>query len=462
MKNIKIGFLPLYVELYDNTCPEMRPKIEAFNAAVIEKISKYVDVVQAPICRLEHEFEQAVSLFEEEDVDAIVTMHLAYSPSLESSRVLAATKLPIIVLDTTAEYDFGPLQSSDEIMYNHGIHGVQDMCNLLLRNGKQFFVEAGHWDKSDVIERVVSCVRSAVIAKTLRNAQVGVVGGEFKGMGDFAVPFDDLERELGIQTVQYDFEWGCQELEKITEDEMDAYMQECKDAYNLVDVSRELFHRSAGINLVLRNWIECNQLDATTVNFLATEDQPGLPVMPFLEISRSMGRGIGYAGEGDVLTAALTAALLSVYEETTFTEMFCPDWKGNSILLSHMGEININLTAEKALVVEKDFPFTSAENPVVAYGCLKSGAAVLVDIAPMGNGKYSLILSEVDMLGVTGENNMANSVHGWFRPRSCDISQFLSKYSMAGGTHHLVLVYGDVLAEIERFGMLINFNVVKI
>ncbi len=462
MKNIKIGFLPLYVELYDNTCPEMRPKIEAFNAAVIEKISKYVDVVQAPICRLEHEFEQAVSLFEEEDVDAIVTMHLAYSPSLESSRVLAATKLPIIVLDTTAEYDFGSLQSSDEIMYNHGIHGVQDMCNLLLRNGKQFFVEAGHWDKSDVIERVVSCVRSAVIAKTLRNAQVGVVGGEFKGMGDFAVPFDDLERELGIQTVQYDFEWGCQELEKITEDEMDAYMQECKDAYNMVDVSRELFHRSAGINLVLRNWIECNQLDATTVNFLATEDQPGLPVMPFLEISRSMGRGIGYAGEGDVLTAALTAALLSVYEETTFTEMFCPDWKGNSILLSHMGEININLTAEKALVVEKDFPFTSAENPVVAYGCLKSGAAVLVDIAPMGNGKYSLILSEVDMLGVTGENNMANSVHGWFRPRSCDISQFLSKYSMAGGTHHLVLVYGDVLAEIERFGMLMNFNVVKI
>ena len=23
-------------------------------------------------------------------------------------------------------------------MFNHGIHGVQDMCNLLLRNGKPF------------------------------------------------------------------------------------------------------------------------------------------------------------------------------------------------------------------------------------------------------------------------------------------------------------------------------------
>ena len=65
--------------------------------------------------------------------------------------------------------------------------------------------------------------------------------------------------------------------------------------------------------------------------------------MPFLEISRLMERGIGYAGEGDVLTAALVGALMKVYAETTFTEMFCPDWKGNSIMLSHMGEINVCL-----------------------------------------------------------------------------------------------------------------------
>jgi len=34
-----------------------------------------------------------------------------------------------------------------------------------------------------------------------------------------------------------------------------------------------------------------------------------------------MSRGIGYAGEGDVLTAALTGALLSVYPDTSFTEV---------------------------------------------------------------------------------------------------------------------------------------------
>ena len=52
------------------------------------------------------------------------------------SDALAGTDLPIVVLDTTPGYAFGPTTDPAEIMYNHGIHGVQDMCNLLIRNGK--------------------------------------------------------------------------------------------------------------------------------------------------------------------------------------------------------------------------------------------------------------------------------------------------------------------------------------
>lgn len=131
-------------------------------------------------------------------------------------------------------------------------------------------------------------------------------------------------------------------------------------------------------------------------------------------------------------------------------------------MLSHMGEINTALTADKPLVVEKEFPFTSAENPVTAYGCLKKGKAVLADIAPFGEGRYSLVLAEVNMLEVKGKDNMAESVHGWFSPKNCAISEFLQKYSMAGGTHHLALVYGDVLEELQVFGNILKFEVVTI
>ena len=136
MANPRVGLLPLYLELYDNVMPECRPRMDAFAETIAQELRcKELDVALAPVCRMEAEFDSAVKMLEEARVDAIVTLHLAYSPSLESAAALARTKLPIIVLDTTPTYGYGPTQDPAELMYNHGIHGVQDMCNLLIRNG---------------------------------------------------------------------------------------------------------------------------------------------------------------------------------------------------------------------------------------------------------------------------------------------------------------------------------------
>ncbi|MCK4416840.1 MAG: hypothetical protein KAV99_01575, partial [Candidatus Latescibacteria bacterium] len=157
MKKPKIGLLGLYLELYDHSMPEIRPGVEKFYQTIVDEMEKRgIEVTPVALCRLKSEFASAVRSLEDAQVDAIVTLHLAYSPSLESSDILAETSLPILVLDTTPSYEFGPDQDPDEILYNHGIHGVQDMCNLLIRNGKSFKIEAGHWEKSDVLDRVAS------------------------------------------------------------------------------------------------------------------------------------------------------------------------------------------------------------------------------------------------------------------------------------------------------------------
>ena len=96
MKKVKIGFLPLYVKLYDDGAPNMRLRIDAFAKEVIElfKTREDVEILASDVCRLENEFKNAIELFEKEEVDSIVTMHLAYSPSLESEKILKNTKPP--------------------------------------------------------------------------------------------------------------------------------------------------------------------------------------------------------------------------------------------------------------------------------------------------------------------------------------------------------------------------------
>ena len=124
MNPIKIGLLPMYVALYDTSSPFMRPEIEAFAARIAGDLRmRGLDVDAAGICCVEDQFTQAIQHFEECGVDAIVTLHLAYSPSLESEKPLAGTSLPLIVLDTTPDFLFDTTVDNDRLMYNHGIHG---------------------------------------------------------------------------------------------------------------------------------------------------------------------------------------------------------------------------------------------------------------------------------------------------------------------------------------------------
>ena len=50
MKKPLIGFLPLYVELYDLTTPEIRPDIDAFHEEVVKRLQeKGLEVINVPV-----------------------------------------------------------------------------------------------------------------------------------------------------------------------------------------------------------------------------------------------------------------------------------------------------------------------------------------------------------------------------------------------------------------------------
>ena len=464
MRKPIVGLLPLYLELYDLTTPEVRPDIDlayAKTAALLE--AEGLHVLTVPICRLEQEFAEAVAYFESRNADAVITLHLAYSPSLESEKALVSTKLPLIVLDTTPGYTYDQFTPLSALMRNHGIHGVQDMCNRLIRNGKKFSVFAGHMEHSDVLGRVAAAVRGTMAAHALRNSRVGLVGDVFVGMGDFQIPFEELKRDLGVQVVAYDFAEGQKRIEAVTQEEIDAaYAADCA-AYDVDPaLTREVYDRSAKTALAVRKWMEEQSLQALSVNYLATEDSnPGLPIMPFTECSRAMAHGVGFAGEGDVLTAAFVGALLSAFPEVTFTEMFCPDWEQDVVLLSHMGESNPRLAKWRPIIKDCPFGYNSCGDTIGMYSCFREGKVTIVNLAPM-NDSFTMVLCPGEMLDVGLEYGAYRSAtQGWYKPAK-PLPQFLKEYSLAGGTHHSAIVYDVDIAELEAFGRMMGFDVVTI
>lgn len=456
---MKIGFLPLYIKLYDDI-EYNRSGLEAFynkSAALFEE--KGIKVVTADFCRIKPEFDKAVADFEKAEVDAIVTWHAAYSPSLESIEALTKTNLPIIVFDSTPTLDFAPTQNPDEIMPNHGIHGVMDMCSMLTRYGKPYAIAAGHIDDSDVIDRVCGFVRAAVAAKALSNMKVGLFGGAFDGMGDFSVDPAELKTRFGICVEDVDLDFVEKVKNSVTDNEIAAEAKADRERFvfddNIVEEEYLAYLRSC---IALRKCIKECGYNAFSANFLNVRK---LGTMPFTECCKEMENGIGYAGEGDALTAAFTGAFLSAYPETNFVEIFCPDWKNNYVFMSHMGECNYRVAAEKPLLSRTGSTFVDGSMPYAGYCRMKAGDGVYINVS-RDKDEYKLLITPAKMLPAETDN-FTHSMRGWMQPENCaSTAEFLEKLSENGATHHSTFVYGAKASEIEFFGKLLSMKIVSI
>jgi L-arabinose isomerase len=456
MHTPRVGLLPLYLALYDEQLPEARTDLAAFLPQVQAALEMQgVQVTVAPICRVRGECARALHDLEASRIDLLVTLHLAYSPSLEAIETLCSTSVPVLLLDITPDLEFGREVNPARLMANHGIHGVQDLANLLCRRKRAFEIVAGHLASPPVLQRVEQVARAAVSARALRDARVLRVGPVFPGMGDFQVTPEVLRARLGIHSEEIPVVALASDVKAVTEEAMEAEVAADQAAFD-VDCDPAVHRRSVRLGLGLRRCLERGAFTAFSMNFLAF-DLPNDPIttVPFLECSKAMARGLGYAGEGDVLTAALVGALQAGIGPATFTEMFCPDWAGGTIFLSHMGEFNPALAAERPRLYEKPFPFTPALPPACLACAPTPGPATLVNLAPGPDDTFRLIIAPIEVLSDTTNPQFADWIRGWFRPAR-PVADFLEAYSRVGGTHHCALVLGDQRAALLSFARLIG------
>lgn len=463
IKKIKVGYLPLYIKLYDDSNPHYRDPMVAYKDMLIRMLeSQNIEIVEADeVCRIKSEFDAAAKKFNDEDVVAVITQHLAYSPSLESVEALLSLKAPIVVFDTTPDYELLKVAGYEgRISANHGIHGVQDMCNLLKRNGRDYYLCVGHALHSEVVSEVVGMCRAAAAARAYQRMTIGSVGGSFTGMGDFLVSDERYKNDIGATVKYMTPEVVAKYVPMVTEEEIDAEIASDRARFNVEVTDEANYRASTKSGLAVRKWMQDEGIGSATVNFL-TLDICNLPKMPFVECCKMMERELGYAGEGDVLTAGLVGSLMSVYPNTTFTEMFCPDWEKDVILLSHMGESNPNLAQWKPLITDCAFNYNSCGDTTAMYNCFRAGKAVYVNLAPMQDS-FNLIVSDVELLNEGLERGAyAHATQGWMKPCK-PIRKFLKDFSYAGGTHHSALVYDADIEEIKAFGRMMNFNVIEI
>ena len=99
----------------------------------------------------------------------------------------------------------------------------------------------------------------------------------------------------------------------------------------------------------------------------------------------------------------------------------------------------------------RSFKYADCFEPTTMYGIFRQGRATVVNLAPIGPGKFRLILASGRMIDLPDNiGGFENTIAGWFRP-NIGVNKLLEQYSIAGGTHHSALVYGASAEELSVF-----------
>jgi L-arabinose isomerase len=395
-------------------------------------------------CRREA-IEAIVADYQASGVDVLLVLCLTYAPSQAALPALRRARFPILVWNTQELWSVDSSFGGDQMLHNHGVHGTQDLANVLLRSGVPFHYVTSHLGDPAAIADLEDFLQAASAVAGLRRCRLGLLGYPFPGMGDFAVDTTHLVSTLGCAWQTLCVEEYIERAAAAADHEVEQIKADYRQSYALAeDLTEADLDATARAEWSLRSMVTDHRLDALSYQFLAFGEDERTVTLPFVAMSRLMADGVGFAGEGDLIGAAGTWLLNRLCPPASFNEIFTIDFPGNALFVSHMGEANVAMARQdrKTPLVARPQPITRTRGRQLALVTVFApGPATLCALTLGPENRWRLIVSRVDVEDFGPLPGL--SVPHAKMSTPIDVREWLTAYARAGGPHHHAICRGD-------------------
>ena len=338
----------------------------------------------------------------------------------------------------------------DFMNLNQAAHGDREHGFIGARLRKARKIIAGYWQEEEVRQRLGSWMRAAVGAAFSRSLKVMRFGDN---MRDVAVTEGDkvgVQIQLGWQVNTWPVGELVQNMEAVTDDEIDGLMEAYGQDYELATDALETVRYQAREELAMKKMLEAEGCAAFSNTF---QDLYGMRQLPGLATQHLMAQGYGYGGEGDWKVAAMTAILKAMSDGqaggTTFMEDYTYHLQpGNQYSLgAHMLEVCPSVGADRPRIEVHPLGIGDREPPARLVFEGREGDAIVVSLVDMG-GRLRLICQDIHCVKpILPMPNLPVARVMWQPEPS--LTAGVECWITAGGAHHTVLSY-DVTAEQMR------------
>ena len=459
----RVAVLALFLEFYQEKLAGYGDRVQAQLAKFQAELADFCVIESSRLCWLQDHLLDEIRAAETRNADALLVIPMCYTASLMTLLPLLRTALPVVIWNTQEALGISDEYTADDLLMNHVTQGTQDVTNVLVRTGRVFGMESGHYQDRDALARLGEWLDAARAAQAARSFRVGLLGQPFQDMGDFGVDETLMAAGWGPQAVHLGIIDFVRLIDDVDANAVNAVVAADHDRFDIdPGLSVETHRASVRLELALRQLVDQHRLDAFTMNFRELTDDGRCPTMPFLGINKLMADGMGYAGEGNITTAAHMAQLRRLCGVSTFTEIYTVDYPRNLMVMTHMQECNPAMARQdrKVRLINKEFWAPGVQDYTGMHFTLEPGPVTLTTFTSGADGNFYYITYETTIRDMNPFP--AFDVPHWVVELDEPVGDFLTRYSLAGGPHHLVAVPGHRTAAVQKLACLQGYDVVEV
>ncbi|MBR2048144.1 MAG: arabinose isomerase [Oscillospiraceae bacterium] len=458
----RLGVLALMLEAYEPLFPGITAQQTAYVQEVLASLQDTADFTFPKIALNRSDIEKLTAAYNAADLDGILILLCSYSPGQYLIRAMQRNHLPLALAlvqpDETVGDDFEEL----ELTVNQGIHGSQDNANALLRAGIPCAFFAGSRFGGELSKFVSDFGAAAKTVRALQKMKIGIIG-KLPGMGDVITDDMAVYKKIGPEFVYDSIGTVTKFCDTVTPEEVAQRVAAEREIFDVDPQMPDERHAEAvRMYIGIRRYLEANGYSGYTIHFDEFGADGRYTQLPLLAASSLMADGYGYAAEGDATTAMLMAAMVQLWGEANFSEMYMMDLKREAILLCHAGEGNYATARKdrKPFLMDRVFNEGGLSNPPTPIFAPEPGPACVMSLVHTGGDHFRLVFSKGQILDKC-DLRKCDMPYMFFRPDS-GVRQCVKSWLEQGGTHHETVVLGDCSDRVRLLCRLIGIEFVSV
>ena len=285
----------------------------------------------------------------------------------------------------------------DFMNLNQAAHGDREHGFIGARLRAARKVIAGYWQDEAVQDRLGRWMRAAVGVAVSKELKVMRFGDNMREVAVTEGDKVEAQMKLGWQVNTWPVGRLVEEMNAVTEAEIDALMEEYRASYDFATDDLATVRYQAREEIAMKKLLDAEGCLAFSNNF---QDLYGMEQLPGLASQHLMAQGYGYGGEGDWKVAAMTAILKAMSEGQSGGTAFMEDYTyhlepGNEYSLgAHMLEVCPSVAAARPRIEVHPLGIGDRQPPARLVFEGHEGDAIVVSLIDMG-GRLRLICQDI-------------------------------------------------------------------